>query len=70
MVLIKPPCKIANIHKMAPFFMSNKTLPLDERLYTYLLSVSLREPEVLRRLREETAQDRMAMKRQDVRRET
>ena len=40
--------------------MSNKTLPLDERLYTYLLSVSLREPEVLRRLRKETAQDRMA----------
>lgn len=35
--------------------MSRRTLPLDERLYDYLLSVSLREPEVLRRLREETA---------------
>ncbi len=37
--------------------MSNKTLPMTERLYGYLLSVSLREPEVLRRLREETARD-------------
>lgn len=35
--------------------MSRSTLPLDERLYEYLLSVSLREPDVLRRLREETA---------------
>lgn len=35
--------------------MSRRTLPLDERLYEYLLSVSLREPDVLRRLREETA---------------
>ena len=35
--------------------MSNRTLPLDERLYDYLLAVSLREPPVLRRLREETA---------------
>ncbi|HEU4827817.1 MAG TPA: class I SAM-dependent methyltransferase [Gemmatimonadales bacterium] len=35
--------------------MSRRTLPLDDRLYEYLLSVSLREPEVLRRLREETA---------------
>jgi predicted O-methyltransferase YrrM len=40
--------------------MSGKILPLNERLYDYLLSVSLREPEVLRRLREETAMDRMA----------
>ena len=40
--------------------MSGKTLPLNERLYDYLLSVSLREPEVLQRLREETARDRMA----------
>jgi predicted O-methyltransferase YrrM len=40
--------------------MSGKTLSLNERLYDYLLSVSLREPEVLRRLREETARDRMA----------
>lgn len=35
--------------------MSRQTLPLDDRLYGYLLSVSLREPDVLRRLREETA---------------
>lgn len=34
--------------------MSNRTLPLDARLYAYLLANSLREPEVLRRLREET----------------
>ena len=34
--------------------MSNKTLALDGRLYDYLLSVSLREPDVLARLREET----------------
>ncbi|MDX1402017.1 MAG: class I SAM-dependent methyltransferase, partial [Kiloniellales bacterium] len=35
--------------------MSNRTLNLDNRLYDYLLSVSLREAPVLRRLREETA---------------
>lgn len=35
--------------------MSNKTLNLDSSLYDYLLSVSLREPEILFRLREETA---------------
>ncbi len=35
--------------------MSNRTLNLDERLYEYLCSISLREPEILRRLREETA---------------
>lgn len=35
--------------------MSRKTLTLDDRLYEYLLGVSLREPEVLRRLRKETA---------------
>ncbi|MBW4495995.1 MAG: class I SAM-dependent methyltransferase [Oscillatoria princeps RMCB-10] len=35
--------------------MPNKTLGLDNRLYDYLLSVSLREPEILRQLREETA---------------
>jgi predicted O-methyltransferase YrrM len=32
-----------------------KTLGLDNRLYDYLLSASLREPHVLRQLREETA---------------
>lgn len=35
--------------------MSNKTIGLDQPLYDYLLSVSLREPEILFRLREETA---------------
>jgi predicted O-methyltransferase YrrM len=40
--------------------VSNKTLPLDAALYEYLLSVSLREPDVLERLREETARDTMS----------
>jgi caffeoyl-CoA O-methyltransferase len=35
--------------------MSRKTLTLDDRLYRYLLDVSLREPDVLRRLREDTS---------------
>ena len=35
--------------------MSLKTLNLDEGLYHYLLDHSLREPEVLRALRDETA---------------
>ena len=35
--------------------MSNKTLCVTEKLYEYMLAVSLREPEVLRRLRAETA---------------
>ena len=34
--------------------MSNKTLCITEKLYEYMLSVSLREPEVLRELRLET----------------
>ncbi len=36
--------------------MSNRMTPLDDALYDYLSSVSLREPDVLSRLREETAQ--------------
>jgi len=40
--------------------MSNKTLPLNNELYEYLLSVSLREPEVMELLREETSRDPMA----------
>lgn len=40
--------------------MSNRTLNLTEPLYAYMLSISLREPEVLRRLREETAADEMS----------
>jgi len=35
--------------------MSNRTLSIDDRLYEYLCSVSLREPGILRRLRAETA---------------
>ncbi len=35
--------------------MSNKSIGLPDNLHKYLLSVSLREPEVLRQLREETA---------------
>lgn len=34
--------------------MSNRTLGLDNQLYDYLLSVSLREPEILQQLRQET----------------
>ena len=36
--------------------MSRETLPLDERLLGYLRSISLREPEVARRLRDETGE--------------
>lgn len=39
----------------------NRTIQLTDRLYNYILSVSLREPEVLQRLRQETAQLPMAM---------
>ena len=41
--------------------MMRSTLGLDDRLYDYLLGASLREPEILRRLREETAAMPMAM---------
>ena len=41
--------------------MSNKTLPLNNFLYEYILSVSLREPEVLARLRAETLQQPMSV---------
>ncbi|MER3493054.1 MAG: SAM-dependent methyltransferase [Mastigocladus sp. ERB_26_2] len=40
--------------------MNTKTLGLDKSLYDYLLSVSLREPEILTQLRQETAQLSMA----------
>jgi predicted O-methyltransferase YrrM len=39
--------------------MSNQTFGLDRPLYDYLLSVSLREPEILQQLRQETAQHPM-----------
>ena len=35
--------------------MSNRTLSIDDRIYDYLLSVSLKESELLKQLREETA---------------
>jgi predicted O-methyltransferase YrrM len=37
--------------------MSRRSISLTDSLYDYLLSVSLREPDLLRRLREETAAD-------------
>ena len=40
--------------------MSNKTICITGELYEYLLSVSLREPEILRELRLETALDEKA----------
>ena len=41
--------------------MQKKSLGLDDRLYDYFLSVSLREPEVLYQLRQETANHPAAM---------
>src|SRR5205823_6972642 len=40
--------------------MSTKTITLTESLHHYLLSISLREPPILARLREETAQHPLA----------
>ena len=40
--------------------MSNKTFTLSDDLYAYLFEHSVREPDILRRLREETARDSMA----------
>jgi len=36
--------------------LSNRTLSIDDRLYAYLCDVAITEPELLRQLREETAQ--------------
>jgi len=36
--------------------LSNRTLSIDDRLYVYLCDVAITEPELLRQLREETAQ--------------
>ena len=41
--------------------MPKQSIGLDDRLYAYLLEASLREPEILRRLREETATMPMAI---------
>ena len=38
----------------------NKTFGLPDAVYSYLLSASLREPEILRKLRKETAKDPMS----------
>ena len=40
--------------------MTRRTMSLTDELYDYILSVSLREPDVLRRLREEMARHEMA----------
>lgn len=40
--------------------MSRRTIAMDDRLYDYLLAVSLREPDELARLRQETASHRAA----------
>ena len=40
--------------------MSNRTLAINDDLYDYLLTVSLREPVILKRLREETAKDKLS----------
>jgi predicted O-methyltransferase YrrM len=41
--------------------MANRTLGLDRKLHQYLLSVSLDEPEILTKLREETSQHPMSV---------
>jgi caffeoyl-CoA O-methyltransferase len=41
--------------------MSNKTLPLSDALYDYLIEHSVREPDILRRLRAETAKESLSM---------
>ncbi len=43
--------------------MTNRTLPLDDTLYAYLLDSSLQEPDILCALREETECDAMSMMR-------
>lgn len=40
--------------------MSNRTLTIDDQLYEYMLQVSMREPEILTRLREETSRHKLA----------
>ena len=40
--------------------MSNRSISLTDSLYEYLLAVSLREPDLLRQLRQETATDPLA----------
>lgn len=40
--------------------MARRTIPLTDALYDYMLNISLREPDVLRQLREETSRHAMA----------
>ncbi|MBA3922807.1 MAG: class I SAM-dependent methyltransferase [Nostocaceae cyanobacterium] len=47
--------RISNFSLLTPPQPHKKTLGLDDRLYDYLLSASLREPDVLQQLRQETA---------------
>jgi len=41
--------------------MANKTLPLTDALHAYLVDHSVREPDILRQLRAETARDSLSM---------
>jgi len=41
--------------------LSTHTIDIDDRLYEYMLDISLREPEVMRKLRDETAKHPMAI---------
>jgi caffeoyl-CoA O-methyltransferase len=43
------------VFRHRPLVMTNRSISLTDSLYEYLLAVSLREPDLLRRLREETA---------------
>src|SRR6185369_6191872 len=51
----------SNQHAARARVMSKKTLGLSGPIYDYMLSVSVREPQILQRLREETARLPMAM---------
>jgi predicted O-methyltransferase YrrM len=50
-----------DIEKKGGGSMSNRTLFLTDMLYEYMRSLSLREPEILKRLREETSHDPMSI---------
>lgn len=43
--------------------MANRTITMDEKLYSYLLAMGLREPEVLQRLREATEAEELSVMR-------
>ncbi len=50
-----PPIFRSGRDAIIPIAMSNRTLNLTDKLYAYLIDHSLREPDVMRRLRQETA---------------